>query len=144
MSESTPRPTRLEPQPDEVSAPFWEATRERRLIVQWCEDCDAAVFFPRAVCPSCLGTNLVWRPSSGTGVLYAVTVEHRLPNPIAGQDGPYAIGLVDVAEGWRMLTNVVGCDPADLRTGMGVSVAWEPLSDGRHLPLFSPVEAPDA
>ena len=72
--------------------------------------------------------------------MYAVTVEH---NPAAMgatfSDGqPYVVALVDLAEGVRMLTNIVGCPPEDVDIGMPVTVTWEPLTDGRQLPLFTP------
>ena len=70
--------------------------------------------------------------------MHAITVEHRPQNPMFADRAPYAIALVDVAEGWRMLTNLVGCDPLTVSVGAPVRVAWEPLSDGRNLPLFTP------
>jgi uncharacterized OB-fold protein len=70
--------------------------------------------------------------------VYSVTVEHRPRDPRMASKAPYAIALVDVEEGWRMLTNIVGCDPLTVTIGMPVTVAWEPLSDGRNLPLFTP------
>jgi len=130
--------TRLEPPVSEVSQPFWDATREHRLLVQWCRACDRPVFFPREVCPTCLDADLEWRESAGTGTVHAITVEHRPQNPMFADRVPYAIALVDVAEGWRMLTNVVDCDPLTVTVGTPVTVTWEPLSDGRNLPLFTP------
>lgn len=129
---------RYEPRPTEVSAPFWDATREGRLLLQWCVPCDRAIFFPRSVCPGCLGTDLEWRPASGNGTVHAVTVEHRPQNPLLADRAPYAVALVDLAEGVRMLTNVMGCPPHDVTVGMAVRVTWEPLSDGRQLPMFEP------
>ncbi|MDY7102370.1 MAG: OB-fold domain-containing protein [Actinomycetota bacterium] len=128
----------------EVSGPFWDATRDGHLMVQWCLDCDAAVFFPREVCPGCLGERLEWRRSSGTGRVHAVTVEHRPQNPLMADRAPYAVALVDVDDGWRLLSNVVGCDPLDVTVGMAVEVTWEPLSDGRRLPQFTPIDEPGA
>lgn len=139
MTEATP----LEPPVSEVSQPFWDATRERRLLVQWCRDCDRPVFYPREVCPTCLGADLEWRESAGTGIVHAITVEHRPQNPMFADRAPYAIALVDVAEGWRMLTNLVECDPMTVSVGTPVTVTWEPLSDGRNLPLFTPAGTPN-
>lgn len=138
------RPTRMEPPVSEVSAPFWDATRDGTLMVQWCLDCDAAVFFPRIACPTCLGERLAWRTSVGTGRVHAVTVEHRPQNPLMAERAPYAVALIDVDDGWRMLSNVVGCDPLDVAVGMAVEVTWEPLPDGRRLPLFAPAGTSDA
>jgi hypothetical protein len=145
--------TRMEPPVGAESAPFWEATRTGTLLVQWCTPCDRGIFYPRSFCPYC-GTpgadsgasaadgasTLEWRTASGRATVHAVTVEH---NPAAtgstfsgGQ--PYAVALVDLDEGVRMMTNIVGCVPEDVHPGLAVTVTWEPLSDGRQLPLFTP------
>jgi len=133
----------MEPPVSEVSQPFWDATREQRLLVQWCRDCDRPVFYPREVCPTCLSADLEWRDSAGTGTVHAITVEHRAQNPLFADRVPYAIALVDVAEGWCLLTNIVDCDPMAVSVGTPVTVTWEPLSDGRNLPLFTPTETTD-
>ncbi len=136
---TAPEPTRLEPPPpSELTAPFWDATRRRELLVQWCNSCDHAVFYPREVCPTCLGDDLEWRTAAGTGTVYAVTVEHKPMDPRMRDQAPYAIALVDLEEGVRMMTNVVGCDPDSVTAGMPVRVTWEALSDGRNLPQFEP------
>ena len=123
--------TRFVAPPSEASLPFWEATRDQRLELQWCLDCEAPVHFPREVCPGCLGSRFDWRPASGDGEVYSVVVEHRA-------EEPYTVALVALAEGVRMLSNVVGCPPDDVTVGMAVRVTWEALDDGRHLPLFEP------
>jgi uncharacterized OB-fold protein len=137
-------PTRFEPPVGDDSGPFWEATREERLLVQWCTACDRGVFYPRAFCPHCATGRgaLEWRSASGRATVYAAVVEHRAEAAGARFSGgePYCIALVDLDEGVRMLTNVVGCPPDEVHVGMGVTVTWEPLSDGRRLPLFRPGE----
>jgi uncharacterized OB-fold protein len=132
-------PRRLEPPVTPVSEPFWEATRDRRLLVQWCVPCDRSVFYPREVCPHCLGADLEWRPASGRASLYSFTVDHLSPDP-SGGDGPFAVALVELAEGPRLMTNVVGHPLDQLTVGMPLQVAWEPLSDGRHFPVFEPAQ----
>ena len=140
-----PRPGRLEAPVTEASAAFWEATRGRRLVLPWCVDCGQAFWFPREVCPHCLGSVIEWREASGRGVVYAATVEHRpqMLGAVFGDD-PYVIALVELDEGVRMMTNVVGCPPGDVSVGMAVEVTWEPMSDGRHLVLFQPVAGTSA
>ena len=80
---------------------------------------------------------LEWRPCLGTGTLYSFTVNHLSADP-AGGEGPFAVALVELAEGHRMMINVVGLAPDELSVGMAVRVTWEPLADGRHYPLFEP------
>jgi uncharacterized protein len=132
------RPARIEPPVTDASAPFWDATRESRLVLPWCVECERAFWFPREVCPRCLGSAVEWRPSPGRGVVYSFTVEHK-PVQLTAVfgDDPYTIALVELDEGVRMMSNIVGVEPADVEVGLAVEVMWEPLSDGRHLPLFA-------
>ena len=142
--------TRLEPPVGAESGPFWEATREGRLLVQWCTRCDRGIFYPRAFCPCCGGVGdaagggpLEWRQASGRATVYAAVVEHRpeAAGATFAEGAPFCIALVDLEEGVRMMTNIVGCPPADVHSGMAVVVSWEPLSDGRQLALFRPAGA---
>jgi uncharacterized OB-fold protein len=135
-------PVRFEPPVGVESTEFWEATRKGQLLVQWCTACDRGVFYPRVFCPHCAAAAdaLEWRTASGRGIVYAAVVEHR-PEAAGAKFSagePYCVALVDLEEGVRMLTNVVGCPPDEVRCGMPVAVTWEPLSDGRRLPLFEP------
>ena len=128
-------PARFEPPASELTEPFWEATRRRELLLQWCGACDAVVHYPREVCPACLGTDLEWRPASGRGTVYATSVMHKPAHPGLADRVPYTVALVDLEEGARLMTNIVG---GDAPVGTTVVVTWEELSDGRALPLFSP------
>lgn len=137
MSGVEPVERRFVPPESDVSRPFWDATRERRLSLQWCEPCDAAVQFPRTHCPRCGGDQLVWRESSGRGVVYAVSVHHVAGQPAFADRLPYAVALVELEGGARLMTNLVGDGALSAQVGDPVAVAWEPLPDGRHLPLFT-------
>lgn len=132
-------PRRPEPPVSELTRPFWEATRRREYLLQWCSSCETPIFYPREICPACLGTQMEWRPSRGSGEVHAVSVQH-LPAAAfpAFNEGPYAVALIELAEGVRVMSNVVGCPPEEVTVGMQVTVTWEPLSDGRNLPLFEP------
>jgi len=130
--------TALEPPDSEFAAPFWDATRAEQLLLAWCSACAKAMWYPREVCPSCLGTAIEWRPAAGTGVVYAFSV-HHLAGP--GRDTselPYTVAIIELPEGVRMMSNVVDCEPDAVSVGMAVRVAWKPLSDGRNLPQFAP------
>ncbi len=145
-------PARFEPPVGDESRPYWEATREGRLLVQWCTACDRGIFYPRAFCPYCAGAagaagaavgTLEWREASGRATVHAAVIEHRPEAAGVSFSGgePYCIALIDLEEGVRMMTNIVGCPPDDVHSGMAVAVSWEPLSDGRQLPLFRPAGA---
>ena len=129
---------RREPPMSYEARPFWYATREQRFVLPWCAECGVAIWYPRAVCPRCLGDAVEWRGDDGSGTVYAASV-HRKPGPgREADDGPYVVVLVDLDAGVRMMSNVIGCPPDDVAAGMRLALAWEPLSDGRHLPVFRP------
>jgi hypothetical protein len=135
---------RFEPPTTELTDTFWDATREQKYLVQWCGACDAPIFYPREVCPSCLSADsLEWRPSTGRGTVHAVSVQHRPGYPAMADRVPYVVALVDVDAGdgvrtVRIMSNVVNCDPGSVRVDDALTLTWEPLSDGRHLPVFEP------
>ena len=131
-------PRRAEPPVGQGAEPFWDATRRRQLRLPWCTACQRFFFYPRLFCPTCLGDTVEWRDAAGTGVVYAYTVEHRAETAAFADGSPYVVALVELAEGVRLMANIVGCDPAQVRIDLPVTVCWEPLSDGRHLPLFTP------
>jgi uncharacterized protein len=133
--------SRIEPPVSDISSPFWDATRNRELVLQRCESCNNYIHYPRAICPYCHSDDLEFLPASGQGSVYAFSVMHRPGNPAMQDRVPYVVALIDLTEGPRMMSNIVGCDPAAVRVGLPVSVTWEELSDGRALPLFEPVTA---
>ncbi|MCB0219977.1 MAG: OB-fold domain-containing protein [Chrysiogenetes bacterium] len=119
-----------------TGTPFWDATREKRLVLQWCKACDRAIFYPRDFCPNCLGEELVWEDAKGTGVVYALSVMHKPGNPLMAQRVPYIVAIIELAEGVRMLSTVVGDGRITAKVGDKVRVSWEDLNDGRYLPVF--------
>jgi uncharacterized OB-fold protein len=135
---SPERAARAEPPVTETTQPFWEATRQRQLLLQWCSACGRPITYPREVCPFCASSAVEWRVASGFATLYTSTVEHVMPSPVADAPGPYVIALVDLDEGGRLMTNIVNCAVESVIVGMGLQLTWERLSDGRHLPLFEP------
>ena len=133
------RPALVEPPVTDASAPFWDATREQRFVLPHSPVTGRPMWFPRRVDPAAPDRPVEWREASGDGVVYAASVHHK-PGPGRDpDDGPYVVALVDLAEGVRMMVNIVGCPPDDVVVGMPVRLTWRPLSDGRHLPQFTPV-----
>ncbi|HEX9776367.1 MAG TPA: Zn-ribbon domain-containing OB-fold protein [Actinomycetota bacterium] len=133
---SEPRP--IAP-PDAVTEPWWNATREGRLMVQRCATCSHVQHYPRGICTACGARDLALVESSGCGTIYSYSVVRRAPHPAL--EAPYVVAIVQLEEGPRLLTNVVGCSPEDVRCEQPVAVAWEDLPDGRRLPLFTPQES---
>ncbi|MFA7386443.1 MAG: OB-fold domain-containing protein, partial [Thiohalobacteraceae bacterium] len=110
---------------------FWSAAREERLCTRCCKRCGQMHWYPRPVCPFCLG-DTEWRSLSGLGAIYSVSVT-RKAGPI-----PYAIAYVTLDEGITMLTNIVDCDLEALRIGQRVKVCFKPAEGGARIPMFTP------
>lgn len=126
------------PTPTAVSAPFWEAARDERLAYQRCGDCAQAVFPPRAHCPNCWSQSLSWQESRGDGVIASYTVVHRPGHAAFAELAPFVLALVDVHDGFRLLSRITQNPEAGLRSGDPVRVVWASSGDWT-LPLFEPV-----
>ena len=128
---------RIEPPVTPLAEPYWNATRRNELVAQRCQDCDRFGWYPREACPGGLSADLEWAPLSGAGTIYTFNVMRKPGNPMMGDEVPYIIALVDLDEGIRMTTNVVGTELGSLRCDQRVQVDWSvELSDGRRLPVF--------
>ncbi|WP_433205691.1 Zn-ribbon domain-containing OB-fold protein [Dactylosporangium sp. CS-047395] len=125
---------------DRDTEPFWLAALERRLTYQTCDDCGHVVFFPRRHCPSCLSAALTWHDSAGRGTVYTYSIVRASRDPRFVDRVPYCVAWIDLAEGFRMMSNVV--DTVDVRVGMAVEVAWR-RSGSWLLPVFAPVGGGD-
>lgn len=124
-------PTRL----GAASAPFWAAAREGRLVVQRCAACGRLQHPPGQVCARCLSEDLGAEPVSGFGHVHAFTVVERAMLPDLRALVPYVVALVDLDEGVRMVSNVVGAEPAMVAIGARLRVAFRDLG-GLTLPVF--------
>ena len=126
------------PVPDDVTGPFWEATKQGRLLIQRCPNCGVHQFYPQSSCRTCLSQNLEWVDAKGKGTIYSYTVIHRAPNRPFEPDVPYTVSLVDLDEGCRMLSNIVEVSPEAVRVGMPVEVVFEEITPEISLPKFRP------
>lgn len=127
------------PRPSAATRPFWEGCREGVLRVPWCRDCGRPHFYPRSLCPHCLGTDLEWRVTSGRGRVWThSTVRLSFWGKAFDDSLPYVVAMIELEEGVRILSNVVGCAPGDVRIGMPVAVTFDPVTAGVTLPRFRP------
>ena len=126
------------PSIDEGTAPWWEATREGRLLVKRCTDCGKAHFYPRPFCPYCWSESVDWEQASGHATLYTWSVVHNNDLPPFGERVPYVAAVVDLAEGPRMMTNIVDCNSDALTVGQALVVDFEPRTDDITVPVFRP------
>ena len=122
--------------------PFWDAAAQQKLIIQRCHDCNAWVWTPRPSCNECGSEKVEWTQMSGKGEIYSFTVIRQVVGRAASKafepDIPYVIAWVDLDEGPRLITNVIGCPVEDVKMGMKVTVQFEKASEKIWLPKFKP------
>ena len=116
---------------------FWDATAEHRFLLRRCTACGFAIWYPRALCPDCGSVDTEWVEASGRGTIYTFSTTRR------GQGRwrdvtPYVLAYVELEEGPRVLTNIVGADPDTLRIGQAVEVTWDDTGEGPALYRFRP------
>lgn len=124
------------PAVDADTRPYWDALRDHRLILKHCTACARSHFYPRALCPFCHSFDLIWKDASGDASVYSYTVARRPAGPAFKADTPYILALVELAEGPRMLTQLIGLPPEAARIGMRVRVAFDEVTPGITLPKF--------
>jgi uncharacterized protein len=127
------------PIPTPETQPYWDGAAAGELRIQRCLDCGKPYFYPRPICPSCGSGDVEWFTASGRATLYSYVISHR-PAPGFEADAPYAIAVVQLAEGPRMMTNLVGvaATPEALELDMPLRVTFEQRGDVA-LPMFTPV-----
>ena len=131
------KPRRLQAPRGHDNAWWWEAVDRGELLIQRCRDCGALRHPPRPMCGEC--QSLAWDSvrAEGRGSVYSYTVLHHPKFP--GFEYPFAVGLIELEEGVRVVSNVVGCPPEAVRIGMPVRLSVEEVEEGMKLPLFRPV-----
>ena len=133
------KPPRPRPGITRDSAFWWEGVQTGKLLIQRCAGCGALRHPPRPMCPRCQSLDWDTVESSGKGVVYSFVVSHYPQVPAF--DYPLAIGLIELEEGTRLVSNVIDVDPADVHVGMPVEVVFEAVEDDWKLPLFRPSAA---
>ena len=107
---------------------FWEATARGALLLRRCDACAAVIWYPRAFCPMCQSMETSWIESSGRGTVYSFSITRKGAGAWAGA-APYVIAYVELEEGPRVLTNIVGCAVEDVHVDMAVKVTFDPVVD---------------
>ncbi|MDE0693333.1 MAG: Zn-ribbon domain-containing OB-fold protein [Gammaproteobacteria bacterium] len=124
------------PQPSEESAPFWDALKERRLMLQKCAVCGAISHPPRAKCGSCGAMEFVWQASEGVGEVHSYVITHQAVHPALTGYTPFATVEVALAEGVRMTSNLIDTPPEQVAIGQPVQVEFMDVGEGVVLPMF--------
>jgi uncharacterized OB-fold protein len=137
MSERTYR--KPLPRVDEESRGYWEALQRHELYFQRCRDCGTNRVPPRALCPACLSSAVEWVRASGRGTVYSFTVTHQNQAPGFRDALPYVLAIVELAEGPRLMTNLVGCPVEAVHIGLAVEVVYDDVTPEITLATFRPV-----
>ena len=110
---------------------FWDAAAEGKLLYKKCAACDEPHFYPRNHCPFCFSDKTEWQEASGRGTVYTYSVMRRAPVP-------YCIAYVELAEGPRIMSNIVDCDLDTVHIGQAVRLVFKPSEGGPPVPMFTP------
>ena len=127
------------PRPTPETQEFWDAAHAGELRLQRCDACSHVIFPPRPFCPECASRNVSSFKASGKAKLHSYVINMR-PAPGFEEEAPYAIAVVMLDEGVKMMTNIVDCEqtPEALQLDMPLEVVFEPVSDTISLPKFRP------
>jgi len=135
MADATPRPR---PQPTEWSEGFWRGCARGELVIQRCDACLRLRHYPQPLCPHCRESRWSWQPVSGRGLVYSYAVCHRAFHPAFAAAVPYVVATIELDEGVRMVADLAGVAPDEVRIGMPVRVCFERVDDEISLPRFRP------
>ena len=126
------------PNPDTVE--FWNGCKREELLIQKCSNCGQYRYEPRAACPNCLSFNANWVKVSGRGKVYSFVVYRRPPAPNWAHAVPYVVAIVELDDcGVRMISNIIGCKPEEVRIGMELEAVFEKANEEITLPRFRPI-----
>ena len=110
---------------------FWKAAEVGKLLYGYCLACDEPHYYPRSFCPFCFSERVEWREASGSATVYTFSTMFHT------QSGPYTIAYVTLAEGPRVLTNLVDCDYKQIRIDLPAKLVWKPSEGGAPVPFFT-------
>ena len=116
--------------------PFWASCKAHAMALQRCLGCGRFRFPPRTICPGCHSADSEWRPIAGRGRVYVSLVMSRPPNPAWEGDVPYNVSQIELEEGVRLWSNVIGCDPHAVTIGDDVRIVYDDVTDQVALPKF--------
>ncbi|MFC1907346.1 Zn-ribbon domain-containing OB-fold protein [Chloroflexota bacterium] len=126
------------PNPTMETQPFWDYCKKNELRMQKCAQCSYIRFPASIVCPKCHSMNAEWVKLSGKGKVFSFSTVRYLYYKAFSNDIPYAVASIELEEGPRMLSNIIGCEVEDIKIDMPVEVQFEHITDEFALPKFKP------
>lgn len=130
------------PTPTNLTRPFWEAAKEGKFVFQHCSECGTFQSYPRPWCTECGSEELGWKEVSGEGTVYSYTIPRQVVDnvPAFQEKIPFVFAVVQLNEGPRFYSNVVGIRPEHVEIGMKVRLTFEAVSADMSLPKFRPMK----
>ena len=135
MSDRARKPV---PKPAPESVPYWDAAKRHQLELPKCNACGKFWFPPSQSCPHCLAGDFAFRPVSGRGKVYSFVTFHRVYHPAFAGEVPYVVAIVELEEGPRLLSNIVGVKPEAVACEMPVKVVFDDVAADLSVPKFTP------
>lgn len=132
------KPRKPVPRPAPESVPYWQGAKQHKLLIPHCKSCNHYWFPPSQRCPNCLSADFAWAEVSGRGKVYSFVVFHRVFHPAFEGEVPYVVALIELEEGPRLLSNVIGIPPEDVRCEMKVKVTFDDVTADATVPKFTP------
>ena len=117
---------------------FWEGLRRRDFYLPRCNDCQNYHWYPRSICPYCQSQNLTWIRASGKGTVHTFTVTRQNTARGFRENLPYVLAIIELEEGVQVMSNIVGCEPGDVKIGLPVMVTFEDATPEVTLYKFRP------
>ncbi|MFC2045777.1 Zn-ribbon domain-containing OB-fold protein [Chloroflexota bacterium] len=128
------------PKPNADNKAFWDGCKQHQLRFQKCQNCGLVRWPPSLICPNCHSQDAEWLTASGKGKVYSFAVYHQAYHPAFENDLPYVTAIIQLTEGPCILSNIVGCNPEDIKCDMPVVVTWDDITAEFSLPKFKPVQ----
>ena len=126
------------PKADVLTQPYWDGVRQRELRIQQCRQCGKVWHPPQHLCPDCHSANVEWVAASGRATLYSYTVVQHPAHVAVADRVPYLVGLATLAEGPRVVCNLLNCERGEVRIGMPLKLTFQEIAPGVLLPQFEP------
>lgn len=127
------------PTPDAASQAFFDGAKEGKLMLRYCPNCSRWLAPASDACDECFSDQLDWKQASGNGEIYTFGIMHQVLHPGFKDEVPYNVVQVELAEGPRIMSNIVGTPNDQIKVGMKVQVYFDKLSDEVTVPKFKAV-----
>jgi uncharacterized protein len=120
--------------------PFWAATAQGKLVLPKCAACETIIWYPKGLCTECGSVDIGWVEASGEGAVYTFSISRRGEGAYR-EATPFVLAYVELDEGPRVMTNIVGCSPESVRIGLRVRAVFDDTGEGSALVRFAPAES---